>query len=439
MSTVLDYQFRINGVLSTDKTVLQNIETLCSAAGAWLSYDIHDGLWSVVINTTGNSVASFGDSNIIGPISVSSTGLTELYNSVKVEFPHIDLKDNLDFVTLTIPDEDRNDNEPDNELNIQYDILNNPVQAQYLGFIELKQNRLDQVIKFTTDFSKIGLKAGDLIDVTNEVYGYTAKMFRIVSITENDNDDGGISLDITALEYDENVYSTDDLYRYTREDATGITTIGSIGVPGTPQVTKFQSNSRPHILVESTSPTGIVESMEYWISTDVPPAVTIDSNRNYTLLSTVGPTAGNTFAYGTTVRLDFDSNIPANFMVKTRGINSITSGPFSANSGATTFTADQTPNSITDNTAVKDGSGTSILGTLGMAGLMALLNGLFQGNTAAGSLFKTIANLEANTGAIVSNSSGTNANTLWQGAARYVSSTTPTGNIKAGDVWFKIP
>lgn len=229
--TYSDYKYRINGVISTDKTVLQNMEILASAAGAWVTYDTHAGRWSAIINKSEDSIASFNDSNIIGPINVSGTGFTDLYNSVHVEFPHVDLNDQTDYINIDIPTVDRYPNEFDNVLQLQYDIINDPVQAEQLGLIELKQSRIDHVINFVTDFSKIGLKAGDVIDVTNSVYGYDSKKFRIITLTEIDGDEGNLNLEITALEYDENVYNIGDLYRYQRSNSTGITSIGSIGIP----------------------------------------------------------------------------------------------------------------------------------------------------------------------------------------------------------------
>lgn len=98
--SVLENQYTINGVISTDDTVLQNMEKLCASAGCWLTYDIHAGLWSVIINQAGNSVSSFDDSNIIGPLNVQSTGLTELYNGVKVSYPRSDINDKIDFVQV---------------------------------------------------------------------------------------------------------------------------------------------------------------------------------------------------------------------------------------------------------------------------------------------------------------------------------------------------
>jgi len=209
-------QFTINGVIDTSKPVLQNIQTIASCAGSWATYDVNDGLWSVVINQTGSSIKSFNDDNIIGNITVSGTGIRELYNKVELEFPHRDLRDRIDYVTYSIPSGSRFPNEADNTLNIQFDLVNDPVQAELLAVRELKQSRVDKVIQFRTDFTSLGLKAGDLIDVTSSMLGYTAKVFRIISIQEEDSSDNVLSLAITALEYDADVYSTAGLEREQR-------------------------------------------------------------------------------------------------------------------------------------------------------------------------------------------------------------------------------
>lgn len=222
MASILTSTFRINGVISTDKTVVQNINDLCTACGAWATYDIAEGKWSVIINKPGNAVADFDDSNIIGSINISGTGVTELYNGVLIEFPHKDLEDQTDFVEFEIPPAERFPNELENVLNIRSDLINDPVQAQYVSVIELKQSRVDKVIQFSTDYAIIGLKAGDLISVTSSMYGYDKKKFRITKIEENDGDDGTLAFSITALEYDSNIYNSDGLTRKIREKKTGI-------------------------------------------------------------------------------------------------------------------------------------------------------------------------------------------------------------------------
>ena len=212
MSTIFKNSFTINGVIDTNKPVYQNMNTLATASGCWITFDVNQGKWAVVINQAGSSVKSFTDDNIIGSITVSGTGITELYNSVQVDFPHKDLLDQKDTIVYSIPSANRFTNEQDNVLNFQLDCVNDPVQIERLAVRELKQSRIDRVIRFRTDFTSLGLKAGDIIDVTASMYEFTAKKFRILSISEEDGDDNVLGLAITAFEYDEAIY-----------DATGLT------------------------------------------------------------------------------------------------------------------------------------------------------------------------------------------------------------------------
>lgn len=222
MSTILTNIFSINGVIDTNNNALENMEAIATAAGSWLTYDVNQGKWCVVINRTGSSVASFNDNNIIGGINVSSSGLRDLYNSVEIEFPNADILDQRDFVKFEIADADRFPNEVDNMLQLQNELINNSVQAEAIASRELKQNRVDKIVEFLTDYSKIGLKAGNLIDITNSMYNWTNKIFRVITVSEEDSDDGVLNLKVTALEYDADVYSTAGLTRTSRSYGNNI-------------------------------------------------------------------------------------------------------------------------------------------------------------------------------------------------------------------------
>ena len=214
------YDFSINGTIDTGQSCLSNLQKLCAAAGSWITYDIAAGKWSFTIKKAGSSKFNFTDDNIIGNISVSSTGITDLYNKVTVSYPHKDLQDKTDQIDMEIPYDKRYQDEIDNTLQINTDLINDPIQAQFMATVELKQNRLDTVIKFTSDYTAIGLKAGDIISITNDIYGFTNKKFRIISIQEDDTD--VIQVLISAMEYSDDVYSTDGLIYTKRDTKTGI-------------------------------------------------------------------------------------------------------------------------------------------------------------------------------------------------------------------------
>ena len=388
-------RYQINGLIDTANSVLENSEAILNATASWLSYDTHEGKWGVIINKAETSVAAFDDTNIIGSISVSGTGLQDLYNAVKVQFPHRELRDSADFYNISVPTSSvpadwspfsLNTNEEPNTLNITYDIVNEPVQAQMLGLIELKQSRVDKVIQFKTDWTYYNLKAGDVIDVTNSRFGFSAKLFRIIAVKEQQDNDGALMMDITALEYNVNVYSIADLYRFTRSDANGIITFGSIGTPGTPTVSKVEIDARPRVQITSTAPTGIVEALEFWLSNDVALA---DASRSYRVISVQRPVGGGVYSSGTSVTFEYDSVSSSDFVVKTRGINTATTGPFSAVSGLVNFVPRQTTQAVDASTSMFNSSG-GLLGVLSLVSLLSKVSDLFGSGDTGKSLFTRI-------------------------------------------------
>ena len=215
-------KFRINGLVDTSKNVLDNLDTLSNQSGAFLTWDPNAGKWTVILNDTASSTMSFTDSNIVGEINVSGTGLTEMFNSIEVSYPHKDMRDTTDIATATIDSADRYTNEIDNTLEITLPQTNNPIQAQFIAGRELKQSRLDMIVEFRTNYDANELKAGDIIDITNTALDFTNKEFRIIQIDEEDSQDTGLLYSVTAQEYDATIYSVANLTLETRSNFNGV-------------------------------------------------------------------------------------------------------------------------------------------------------------------------------------------------------------------------
>jgi hypothetical protein len=391
-TTTLPYRYKINGVVDTSKTVMENLEMIANACATWITYDAMEGKWAVVINRADSAQYSFDDSNIIGPINLSSTGLTDYYNSAEVRFPHRDIRDQTDFVRLDTPLADLLPNEAPNTLTMEYPIINEPVHAQVLGFIELRQSRLDKIVNFQTDYSRINMNAGDIVNVTSSLYGWTNKKFRIIRMEEQDVD-GTIVIDVTALEYDADVYDTSELYRYVRTNVDGINTIGLIGTPDTVTVTKFEADVRPRILLEAQipdgsdplNPAGLVESFEFWAyevkGSELSNWSSVDdSTRQYTLLGALKPSGSNVYVPGTELSFDVDQLSTGSYLFKARGVNTKTAGNFSTRTGLISFTNNQTTKAVSDTTIITE-NGNVVATTLGLGTLSTSLDGFLVGNT----------------------------------------------------------
>ena len=376
----------INGLVDTNKTILDNMEEMAKAASSWITYDIHSGKWTVIINKAGSSIATFTDSNIIGEISISGTSLTQLSNAADVKYQNTDILDKTDFVKIEIPEIDLYQNEPRSTIQISLPYTNKQVVAAKVGLQALKQARIDKIISFKADYSYINLRAGDIIDVTNSIYGYTNKVFRIINVTEVENESGSLEVEIKALEYDADVYAY-TIQQYNVTTDAGILGIGSIGKPNTPSVIKTEEANVPKIQINGVVPSGIVDSIEYWITFDV--GIGNDSARTYIQIGRYQNTNGTILTEDDLVSYTYSGLGQGDFYVKIRGVNNVTTGPFSDPSGLVQYRPVVVADTISDTPV-------SIGGQLMGLGLLTLLNNLdklFGGDTSVGGLFDKVFSL----------------------------------------------
>jgi hypothetical protein len=317
---------QINGVVRTSEPVWSNLERLAEASTAWFTYNTHEGVYSWKINAAGNSVAAITEADIIGPIQISGSGLTNLYNAVEVEYPRNDMNDQPHYVTLQLPDGLRNPFEPDNTLQISSEFINNQPQAEYSGMITLKQSRLDLTVTIVMDYTKINLQAGEIIDITSSTYGWTAKEFRIMRVREIEGDDGSLRLEFSCTEYDDTIYDgTWD--QFLVAGTPGIRSITSIGTPGNVTANVVSINAIPSMQVTSTIPSGIVDRMQFWAGNVL---VTGNvANTAFNLVGSVASTDANAFGTGNTVIFSTNSLSDGTYAWKARGINFNGTGPYS--------------------------------------------------------------------------------------------------------------
>jgi hypothetical protein len=231
LSNVSAYHSRwqIDGMLSTYQPVKNNIDSICTSASTFFTYDPKGGKFKVVPNreaTTAEKTNAFvfNNDNIVSKIEIGSTELYSLYNSIEAEFPAVNQKDQTSTILVTTPAGDRQANEPDNGLNIRYNLINDAPRAKNLANIDLRQSRFDQVITFDADYSAIQVDVGDVVKVTESTYGFSDKLFRVMRVTEKENESGMLTVEVVGLEYDDSVY-THEVVQATAEP--GLPNIGN--------------------------------------------------------------------------------------------------------------------------------------------------------------------------------------------------------------------
>ena len=354
-------RYQINGVINTAETVMTNLQKLAGNCGCFLNYDIATGLWGVTLNKDESPVLAFNDSNIISGIDLTGTNLDSMYNAVEVQFPHRDLRDQLDTIRIDLPEEYRNTNEPDNVLQLKLDLLNEPLQARELGYLELYQNRMDQIVTFTTDYSKINTEAGDVITVSTSVYNWTNKPFRVVRVREIESETGGLAVEITAQEYDSTMYTAGGLPRRPRvpSEPIAIPDITVIGTPDAPTVVEINNVAVPALDITGLTPSGIVDRFEYWYSND--------AGVSYKILGSRANSNGSPYTEDTSLTFRAASLPAGDYLFKVRGGNEKAFGDFSPTT-AKTWAPVQVTDQVTAATAVGGGL-SDLIGPLAMGAI----------------------------------------------------------------------
>ena len=228
-------RYEINGIIPTADTIKNNIERINMASASWTTYDYGEGRWKVIANTTGTSTFAFTDDNIISELTLSVTPLEDQFNVLEVEFPDRGLRDQFNYFRENLNPAEMNDLEPTNELRLRLDMINNSIHAGRLGRIEMRQSRVDYVVSFTADYSAIQCQVGDVVSLTNSVYGFDNDLFRITRVREVETQEGGLVAEIVLLQYSDDVYSENTLTDFVSKPISDIPIFGSVVALPTPQ------------------------------------------------------------------------------------------------------------------------------------------------------------------------------------------------------------
>jgi hypothetical protein len=308
-------RYEINGILSTTETIKNNLERINMASASWTTYDYGEGKWKVIANTTGTSTFSFTDDNIISELTLSVTPLEDQYNVLEVEFPDRGQLDQFNYFREDLNPAELNDLEPRNELRLRLDLVNNSIHAGRLGRIEMRQSRVDYVVSFTADYSAIQCQVGDVVKLTNSVYGFNEDLFRITRVREVETPEGGLVAEIVLLEYSADVYSEESLTDFVDKPISDIPVFGStiaLIAPQAPIVSTSSAHlSIPKVIFQTTIPSNSqpVTGVEIFYSTS--------TTGTYNLLATSLPNQ-SVFSQGQVVTSEVSNLTMGNWYFKAR-------------------------------------------------------------------------------------------------------------------------
>lgn len=275
--TTTQVRYRFNGPVDTTQNCLANLQDMVDACDSWMQYSELTGQWKVVINKaydetpdalTFSQLYSVTSNNLTSGIQVNPTDLNQTFNQVEYQYPNTNIKDQLDFIFISLQDDLPgllSENEPINKLGLKNDLVNNYVQAKFIAIRRLLQGREDLIITLRTDYSGIQVEAGDVIRVTNETYGWTDKLFRVSNVVEEKDADGNLFASLTGFEYNGSIYDDDlDITDFIPADNTGLQDPNIISQPDAPVVLANTSTTLNFLDISGNVPNvGLVINLDF--------------------------------------------------------------------------------------------------------------------------------------------------------------------------------
>ena len=196
--------FDTNTALDTSRNILTNVRELIKGCRGYLPYSA--GKYSLVIETTGTASITLTEDDIIGGYSLTTPDKNEKYNRVIVGFidPSRNYQVNeiqwppIDDSGLPSADQHATMKTADGgfllEGRFSFSTITSQYQAEEMAEVILRRSREALSLGINVDFNGYDLAIGDIVNITHSSIGFSAKPFRVIGITFNQDLTVGLSL-----------------------------------------------------------------------------------------------------------------------------------------------------------------------------------------------------------------------------------------------------
>jgi hypothetical protein len=205
--------FDCNAVLDTSKKVIENVRELLKGCRGFLPYT--SGKYKLIIETTGTASITLTEDDIIGGYNLASPSKNDKYNRVIVSFVNPDRNFQVDEVQFP-PVDDSGLSSADRHAQMKtidggfllegkfdFKTLTSPYQAEEMAEIILRRSREALSLEINVGFDAYDLAIADIVNITHASLGFSAKAFRVMGITFNED----FTISLTLIEYQASHYT----------------------------------------------------------------------------------------------------------------------------------------------------------------------------------------------------------------------------------------
>ena len=184
-----------NVVLDTSNKIIDNVKNLLRGMRGLLTYQ--QGKYRLVVESTGSSVLTLNKDNVIGGISVQSEKKNVRFNKVQATF--INPEKNYQADTIVYDTNHSTYLSEDGSIlqegAIDLPTITSPYQAREMAKLVLLRSRNSLAVSLTANYQAMNLAVGDIVALTEDLTGFSAKNFRVAGL--GINADYTVSLSLT--------------------------------------------------------------------------------------------------------------------------------------------------------------------------------------------------------------------------------------------------
>tara|TARA_Y100001972_G_scaffold19920_1_gene23244 strand:+ start:355 stop:2448 length:2094 start_codon:yes stop_codon:yes gene_type:complete len=196
--------FDCNAIIDTSKTIIDNTRIFLRGCRGFLPYT--GGKYKLVIETTGSASITLNEDDIFGGYSLASEEKNNKYNRVIVSFVNPDRNFQVDEVQfppvddsgLASADQHATMKTADGgfllEGRFDFQTITSPYQAEEMAEIILRRSREAKKLNINAGGDAYDLAIGDIVNITHASLGFSAKAFRVNSISFNEDFTVGLNL-----------------------------------------------------------------------------------------------------------------------------------------------------------------------------------------------------------------------------------------------------
>jgi hypothetical protein len=193
-------RYTLNGVVDTSRTSLDNIKEMLTACRGFLVFT--GGKYRLIIDKPETATFTFDEDNITGSWSIGLGNKQNTFNRIRVNFFNPDRSWQPDVTAVESTALRANDNGLLLEREIELPFTTSEARAKAIATMNLNQSRQQVTCEFTATIEGLRCEVGDVVNITHETPGWSAKKFRIVEMALQSTDE----VRIKAIEYDATVY-----------------------------------------------------------------------------------------------------------------------------------------------------------------------------------------------------------------------------------------